>query len=99
MDDGLDVRTSPVMQLELDRGFRKASLHRMFPDQKELLQKLASSKVWTVKALLERLQYTGPIEVLTMHLCLILSRSVYRWKPQQGLCPKLCWELRSLGVR
>ena len=87
------------MQLELDRGFRQVSLHRMFPDQKELLQKLASSKAFTVKALLERLKYTGPLEVLTMHLCLILSRSVYLLKPQQGLCQKLHWELHSLGVR
>lgn len=77
-----DVQKSqgPVEALDCSH-LATAQLRSMFPDQKNLLAKLSMWRIRSASALLERLQYQGPVELLTMHLCLILNTSVFRQGP------------------
>lgn len=96
-----DVQKSqgPVEKLDCSQ-LMATDLRSMFPDQKQLLAKLSTWRIRSTSALLERLQYQGPVELLTMHLCLILNTSVFQQGPldsstdRPGRCSAVCLQAK-----
>ena len=58
-----------------------ADLAGAFPDQKKWLQKLAPPGAVKLSELTDVLRYDGPIELLTMCLCLFLGGGMAKFSP------------------
>ena len=75
------MRNDGIKRLASGEGTLLSDLLGAFPDQKGWLQKLAPPGAHTVSELTESLNYDGPLELLTMYMCLFLGRGMKQFSP------------------
>ena len=75
-----DMRTANLKRLQWDQDLTVGDLGHAFPDQKGHLLRLAVGT--KVADLVNELGYDGPIELLTMYLCLFLGKGMSKYSPE-----------------
>ena len=76
------MRVARISRLQCPKDFTIGKLRRMFPDQRQHLTRFGQPSD-TVRKLCTTLGYDGPVELLTMHMCMFCSKTMEHVCPQQ----------------